>query len=354
MRRFKDRDFIEDLDGFLYCVIGYLHPPNRVLAYLKYVPSKSKNTIWYRNEIGFVRVLKQYSSVKVIEAMKLLEVKKPHYIYYDNFFNIKFLGVPKKEIKKHYMPELKLEKIVENGPKDILEHELIELVNYLVEISNVEPSYFGVSGSILVGIHNPKYSDIDLMIYGRRNSLNLINAINENIGKSKTISLPDKEVLLSWAQEVSAIHPLTLEEAMKLYVEKKMRLVFKHRRIFSIHPAKLDSEILDKYGEKIYQPLSLIKIRGKVTDDSESLFLPATYFVDNVKVLDGNVPGEITEITTFEGLYSNLLTVGEEFIAYGKVEKVTNLRTSETYYRLVIGSAEAKGKDYIKPLRWFK
>ena len=38
MEKPKDRDFVETVESFLFCVVGYLHPPDKVTAYLKYVP----------------------------------------------------------------------------------------------------------------------------------------------------------------------------------------------------------------------------------------------------------------------------------------------------------------------------
>ncbi|MEM2495179.1 MAG: hypothetical protein QXQ27_07630, partial [Nitrososphaerota archaeon] len=37
-RSFRDKDFIEDTNGMFFCVIGNVHPQNRVISYLKYVP----------------------------------------------------------------------------------------------------------------------------------------------------------------------------------------------------------------------------------------------------------------------------------------------------------------------------
>ena len=182
LKLFKDRDFIEDKDGYMFCVVGYVHPPDRVLAYLKYVPSRKK-TIWYRESIGFRRILKYYSSVAVLDSMQHLSKTKPNYIYYDNYFNIKFISVPKSEIRKHYIPEGKLKEIINKPSRDPLEQDLIELVNYLSEISDINLKYFGISGSILLNIHNPKYSDIDLMVYGRDNSFKLLGIIDQAVNE---------------------------------------------------------------------------------------------------------------------------------------------------------------------------
>jgi len=37
-------------------------------------------------------------------------------------------------------------------------------------------------------------------------------------------------------------------------------------------------------------------------------------------------------------------------LCYGKLEKVTDRRMGQEYHRVLVGSKEAKGRDYIKPL----
>ncbi len=356
-RVFLDRDFIEDKDGFMYCVVGYVHPPNRVLAYLKYVPSNKENirTIWFRGGIRYNRVLEYYSSVAVAESFKILEKTKPHYIYYDEVFNIKFIGIPLSEIGKHYLPEARLKEIVEQGTSDALERDLVELTEFLCNESGIKLNYFGISGSILLRIHNPKYSDMDLTIYGIRESWKLLEIIKDITEKQNIIALPSEDVLKKWAFEVSKHHPLTPKEAFRMYVEKRTRLMYKGCRIFSLHPILLPHEISEKYGDRVYLPKGLAKIRGRVVENKLSIFLPGTYAIDDVEVIEGAKKYcEIREVVTFEGLYSGLLDLDEEFIAYGKVEEVYDKVGEKKFLRLVIGSAEAKGRDYIKPLRWLR
>ena len=58
MEKPKDKDFIETIEGLLFCVVGYLHPPDRYTAYLKYVPSEGGK--WKRGETRYARVLPYY------------------------------------------------------------------------------------------------------------------------------------------------------------------------------------------------------------------------------------------------------------------------------------------------------
>ena len=59
---------------------------------------------------------------------------------------------------------------------------------------------------------------------------------------------------------------------------------------------------------------------------------------------------DIFEVTTYEGLYGGLAEKDERILAYGKLEEVHDLKRGEKYHRVLIGSREAEGRDYIKPL----
>ena len=54
MKKFRDRDFIQTKEGFYFCVIGSIHPPDRIISYIKYVPSKSG--IWGFENQRFSRI----------------------------------------------------------------------------------------------------------------------------------------------------------------------------------------------------------------------------------------------------------------------------------------------------------
>ena len=39
MRLFRDRDYVETVEGLFFTAVGNVHPPSHVIAYLKYVPN---------------------------------------------------------------------------------------------------------------------------------------------------------------------------------------------------------------------------------------------------------------------------------------------------------------------------
>ena len=48
-------------------------------------------------------------------------------------------------------------------------------------------------------------------------------------------------------------------------------------------------------------------------------------------------------------LDAGLIPYGEEIIARGKLELVKDNNSGMEYYRVLIGSPEGKGKEFIKP-----
>jgi hypothetical protein len=119
---------------------------------------------------------------------------------------------------------------------------------------------------------------------------------------------------------------------------------------FSIHPVKTESELNEGYGDKTYYPRGLVSLKAEVEDSSNSIFLPAIYKVRNVKFIEGPKVEPILEVVSYESLYDGLAEDGEKIVVRGKLELVKDNRNGEEYYRVLVGSPEGKGKEFIKPV----
>lgn len=357
MRGFRDRDFIESIEGLLFTVIGNVHPIERVIAYLKYIPGyqSSIRVKWGRDGVQFGRILPYYSATGVASTKEFLRRNYPHYLVFDRFRSVELIEIPINYIKKHYKPEERLKEIVV-GSRDPLEERVLELVTRLSEESGVPIEGFGVTGSILLKIHNLTYSDVDLVVYGVENSYRVREALRKLLNTPNSgFYRPSGEVLDEWARDITRIHPLSIEEARLLYSRYKWNRAFYRGRQFSIHPVKIESEVSERWEDRIIKPLGLVGIKARVVDATNSIFMPAVYCVEDVEVVDGRAPPKpIKFVVSYEGLYIDLVEKGEEIVAYGKLEMVEDLRTSEEYLQVTVGTFEAEGRDYIKPLAWLK
>lgn len=340
----RDRDYVETTDDLIFCVVDYIHPPNRVTAYLKYIPSNKG--LWKKENKIYKRVIPYYHVRSVKRAIDFLLQHYPQYVHECSVRGMTFSMVPYNLIKRLYFPEERLAEIIQNGPKDSLEQIALDLVDLISSSANVNHSKMGITGSILVGIHNPDFSDIDLTIYGLKNSYRVRNSIKEclssgnlqirRIGKSLEKQL-EEELVKSFKMDI---------DLARFVLSRRWNYAMFKGIPFSIHPIRSDMDITEKYGDRIYKFAGKGTIKAFIEDSTESIFTPAIYKV-SIWEAKGKLQ-EIEEVVSFEGIFRDLFNEGDLIEARGKIEQVITRR--RTYYRLVIGSLEEEG-GYIRPLK---
>ena len=350
----RDRDFIRSREGMFFCVTGYLHPPDRYTAYLKYTPASSGK--WGDGETAYRRELPYYHVRTVEQTIRYLEQHYPHYVYDCPVRNIRFSMVPHEYVAHYYDPQERMKEIL-TAPRDPLEEEVQGLAMALVESAAVGLDDLGITGSTLIGLHNPAFSDIDLLVCGRGNAWRVREALLE--GRSARIRGLGTEFIEEWSQGIAGRFPLTMGEARYL-ASRRWNYGFYGQRYFSIHPTRTDAEITERYGDHVYRDAGVARVRATVVGVGDALFMPATYRVADVYVVEGDPEAaEIREIVSFEGLYRDIVNDGEEVEARGKLERVSNKNADQNpedenageYYRLVIGTTMLEGEGYIKPGR---
>jgi len=99
----------------------------------------------------------------------------------------------------------------------------------------------------------------------------------------------------------------------------------------------------------MYLPHGIVTVKAEISDASEAFFMPARYGVRGVKMLKGPIVPNIREIVSYEGLFADIASEGEEVICRGKLEQVRDRKGVETYNRILVGSIEASESDYIIP-----
>jgi predicted nucleotidyltransferase len=348
-RDFRDRDFVRTKEGFFFCVVGSYHPADRVFAYVKYVPAKMGK--WRDKRTSYKRVMRAYTIPDLLQTFNLFKTKHPHYLFYSEVYGITMTTVPYSYILQHYKPEEKLTKILKTTKKDALQTKLADFVGFVSSKSHVASNNFGVTGSILLDIHNPKFSDMDVTIYGSRNSLKVKEALTQAYAEpDSSVRRFEDKILNDWCRKKAERFPLSPKDTRRIY-ERKWNLGVFEDVLFSVHPAHIETELTEKYGDKTFRPERQLTLRAVVADDSESLFLPCVYGVRDVKVVEGKrVNVDIREVISYESLYDSLATVHEEILVKGKLEHVHDNRDNTEYYRVLVGSPEGKGEEYIKPV----
>jgi len=340
MDRPKDKDYIETLEGLIFCVVGYLHPPDRYTAYLKYIPEASGK--WGRGRRRYGRVLTYYHVTQVEATYRLLEEQYPQYLYNCPIRGIRVSAIPRSRVKRYHRPRERLRTLLRRGPIDPLEGKLLSLVELLSRASGLRPTDFGVTGSILLGIHNPKFSDIDLTIHGYKASRSLMETLKAGVEEVET---PSEKWIRDWCHRHLDRLPLNEVELQEIAL-RRWNQGFYMDTYFSIHPVRNDEEITEQYGSRIYRRIGQVEGEATIVDASEGIYTPAIYRVEDTSIR-GGIDEEVEEIASYEGLFSGIFQEDERIRFRGILERVE--AEDETYHRVVIGAGGSDG-GYMKPL----
>jgi len=322
----REGDFIETIDNLIFDVKGLVHPPDRVFAYVRYIEDPNGD----RERNG-----KKYKKIYSLnERDSFLRKNYPQYLYFDPYLNRIIESVPLINISKHYKPIERLKEMYKKFPiLDKIEKEAMEMVLLLIEEANISLNNIGISGSILVNLYN-NFSDIDLIIYGKENCLKIYKTLNEIIGKNifiKKYSIEDLKKLYDFRVKDTNI---SFEDFLKVEKRKVFQGKFKNRDYF-IRFIKEFEENNEKYGDKTFIPMGYTCIKAKVIDDSDSIFTPCCYIIDEVKYMDNLNYKPLKQIISYRGRFCEQAKIGEKIIAQGRIEKVS--LKNEEYYQLVIG-----------------
>lgn len=332
----RDRDFVETVEGLLFCVVGYLHPPDRCTAYLKYVPESGGK--WSRGDVSYARVIPFYHVSQVEGTYDFLESEHPEYLFDCPVRNITVSSVPLERIKTYYRPRERLRSIFE-GPGDDLEYRLVDLVTILSGLSGVDVDELGVTGSILTSSHSPGFSDMDLTVYGREASMRLKEAILDMRKEHNVIQpfgVAKKEL---WSKSRSGQFPLDFRALME-FAERRWNYGVYSDTYFSIHPVRSDDEMSEEYGDNVYTQHGEVEGVAVISESGESIYLPAIYGVEGASTEEA----EVTRIVSYESLFCDMFDAGDWVEYRGILEKVSG---KDDHWRVVVGGA-GSAPSYIR------
>jgi predicted nucleotidyltransferase len=325
----REGDFIETWENSFFDVKGLIHPPGRIVAFVRYFPDEKG-----RRDRDGTTYGKVYSLSKRYE---LLKRKFPKYVVYDGVFDETLCEVPEDDIKQRYDPVVRLSQLRTSRSLDSLEEKALHLVERLKEWSNIPWNSFGISGSILVGLHKTG-SDLDLIVYGSDNCRRVHSELQELLKKPSSLFKPyssdDLKSLFGFRSKDTI---MSLKDFVRTESKKAFQGKFAKTEYF-VRFVKDWSEIHERYGDVRYKNDGYVRIKATVEDDSESIFTPCTYCLHGATILDGPKHREISEIASFRGRFCDQARKGDSIVAQGKVEKVTDLKRNREYYRLLIGN----------------
>ena len=322
----REGDFLKVKDGGIFEVKGLVHPPQRVIAFIRYLPEHDGD-----RKSGRLNYRKVYS---MNERYNLMQNRYPQFMIYDPVYKEKMPEVPVSSITRHYTPYKKVLKLLSKSPIKLIEKQACSFVKLLRDSSKVSLERIGITGSILVGTYNQQ-SDIDVIVYGTENCLSVHDSLKNILSKNK------EGVRKYEKDDLYRLYDFRVKDTImpfNKFLWHEWRKGFQGRfmnRDFFIRYIKDWDEINEKYGDYLYEKKGYAKIKAKITDASESIYTPCSYKVSNVEFLHGGNRSLLKEIVSFRGRFCEQAETGETVIAQGEIEKVK--KSNEVYYRIILG-----------------
>lgn len=335
--RAREGNLVETAEGAIFDVKGLVHPSDRVVAFIRYFPEKEGTRT--REGIAYEKV---YSLSKRYE---LLKEKFPKYMVYDPVFDETLCEVKIRDVRRHYKPPDRLRELRTSESTDVLEKKSLQLATLLKEESGIRWEIIGVSGSVLAKLHTSQ-SDIDIVVYGSANCRKVHQTLESLMKKGhpslKPYNKAELKVLFDFRSKDTAMgfQDFVRTESKKAFQGKFLKTDYFLRFV------KAWNEVDEEYGDVQYKNMGHARIEATVIDDSEAIFTPCSYRIEDTVFLEGPEFGPVTEVASFRGRFCEQAKVGERIVARGKIEHVQDCRDSSEHYRLLVGN---NYEDFLVP-----
>ena len=252
-----------------------------------------------------------------------------NYVYYCYLRNKELITAPLSAIERVFVPKNCLAELRKIKQPDTLQKMAIDLTNMISEASNVPIEDLGMHGSIALNMHAPE-SDIDFVVYGSQNFRKVETTIAQLVDAGK----------------LSYIVSNRLDAARKFQGRY-------NKKIFMYNATRKPDEVKTKYGMHRFSSLKPVSFQCTVSDDSETMFRPATYKITDYKPLnqESELPADRIpdRVVSNIGCYRNVARKCSQIKVAGALERVEAIKTGEVTYQVVVGTATSE-EEYIWPL----
>ena len=332
-----DGDTFTTKEGFIFNIFGYEHPADRVFAFLKYIPAELKTLFhirylektWNFQRQKFLRAENLYTAKNYQVFLETFRRNFPDYVYFCPFRGKGVISTPIGSVKQVFVPRECLYRLTKLETKDSLQKMTLDLVDLLSTESGIRLEDFGLHGSIALNMQTLK-SDIDLVVYGAQNFRRLETTINKLVDA----------------------RALSYKFSNRLDVTRRYKGRYQNKT-FMYNAIRKPEEIRSEYGTLKYAPLALAKFDCKIKDDSEAMFRPAIYKIEDYRSADESsafTKNKIPElVVSMIGCYRNIGRKGDTIRVTGMLERVENLQTGQIFHQAVVGTG-VNEEERICPL----
>ncbi len=333
--------FISSKEKMIFDVKGISHPDDRVIAFVRYIPVKYFELAKTDSPTGYRKLY------DLDERYAFLKKKFPDYLFDDPKGRGSLQGVLKDRIQTIYNPLLKMKGLVEEDlqKSDKLEKLALELATQIEEYSNVKLENIGISGSILVELHNEK-SDIDLVVYGRKNGQAIYQNMPEIFDSCFKVNRYSKTELKSLWNQRGQQNQIDYNLFYNLEKDKQLQGTISSRDFYT-RLVLLPDEYYEPYQHTEIRSLGELEIEATIANDELSIFTPCIYYLKEIKIKTKSktidcIPNRIFSV---RGRYADIAKENDKVNVRGKLEAV-KINGKREYYQLTLGTL--KNEFFLK------
>ena len=325
----RDRDAIVTDEGLVFRVFGYSHPSDAYFCDAEYAPAtifKSDNPKAFRNQ-GQNVFYKFYED----EGWKFLERSFQQYMILHEMLQKKVVGISRRAISEVRKPENGLQKLIQTEPNDSLLAAMRNVLDVIVYQCGLPIERFGVFGSLLHGFYHPEFSDIDLIIYGKKNVAKLRKTLQELYEAKSSILRNEFETEESIRGKVWRFRNFTPQEFLWHQRRKLIYSLFDSKESgrtmkTEFEPVKDWKQINNEYNpaKRILQR-GWVRMLARITGDSEAPFIPSVYHIEPLKILEGGKQAQrVKRIISYMEEFRMQAFRDEAIYVEGNLEEVTD------------------------------
>ena len=337
--RLRDRDAIITKQGLIFRVLGYSHPPSAFVCDAEYASRKIFTSMDPRSPRG--QDQKTFFKFYEDEGYKLIQKTYPQYLIKHEMLGKPVVGVCQKDVFKVRKPERKLQQIIGKTRPDELTEAMKSSLAIVLKATGLRSSDFGVFGSMLHDFHNPRFSDIDLVIYGKEHLAKLRNVLQAFYESADSPFENEFETDRSIAGKKWRFRNLSPEEYLWHQRRKLIYALFKGSRTgrtikTEFEPVKAWNEITNDYDAKTrIVPRGWSRILARVVDDDDSPFIPSIYGVEPLEIIGGPKQAlEARRVVSYLEEFRLQAKEGETVEIAGNLEEVKEPRGR--FYQMIL------------------
>jgi len=350
--KLRDRDAIITADSIIFRVYGYFHPSDAYVCDPEYASVTIYESMNPRAPRGKRKSL--YYKFYADEGLQFVREKYPRYTILYEPLQKRFVGVPQEYIAKTRKPDERFRQLIAKQSGDYLLKALHNLSTLVMSRSGLSENDFGVFGSLLHGFYHPRFSDLDLIVYGRQELRKLCETLGDLYNEEdslrnefesakalegkhwKFVNYSPKEYL--WHQRRKMIYALLKSKEGGRVVKIEFEPVKDWKEIYNEYDP--DTRILKR---------GWIKATARVTNDQDAPFIPSIYPIQILEILEGPKVENIQRILSYVEEFRMQTKRDEHVCVEGNLEKVVTM--NKTFHQITLTYGPRYYEQTLKVIR---